>query len=601
MSQLQILRRHSKTPTWALPSNDFNLSPEFGVPRRTQSVCPACNRTAVDTVLTGASSLKEFAAQPGVIDAEIVEESGRVLMRKKCPRHGSFEDVLSTNSGFFRRMESLYFRNDYAANDGTAGDDPSAIRTGRGVALVVDLTNRCNLKCSPCFMDANSAPYVHELSMDDIRGIFDRARAFKPQRDINILFSGGEPTIAPNLLDAVRYAKSVGFNRLCVVTNGIRFAQEEDFALRAREAGVHQVYLQLDGTSNVSHVHRGASNLFEVKSRALENIARAGMKTNLQVTVVNGLNNHGVGDIVRFAIDNVDKIRSVLFQPIMFAGRDAHVTDDVRRARRYTLADLVNDLKGQFPTFDWEPMRDWFPMSVYSVFGHLFDRLNPEAAIGSMYADVHPSQGIVSPLLVDQVSRQVVPLSSFVNVEPFLRDVVRITDRGRGPSLTKAQIVLAMLRNLDTRKAPSGFTASDLSRLFVQFEPRFRSDATEWATRDNDDPRWRLLMVAGMWFQDLFNFDLQVVRMDPAHVAVAQQGEISFCAYNSAGWRQVVEHVQKTANLAEWHRRHGRHPIYANGIPVKLTSVRSGEEEVADEELGAAVATDSPAVSELLA
>src|SRR5262245_34035360 len=119
---MQILGRDSKvkTPTWAPSSNDSNLSPRFGVPRRTQSLCPDCNRSAVAAVITGASHLTEFAAQPGVIDAEIVEERGHVLMRKTCPRHGSFEDVLSTNPAFFRRMESLYFRHDFPANDAAA-------------------------------------------------------------------------------------------------------------------------------------------------------------------------------------------------------------------------------------------------------------------------------------------------------------------------------------------------------------------------------------------------------------------------------------------------------------------------------------------------
>jgi uncharacterized radical SAM superfamily Fe-S cluster-containing enzyme len=89
-------------------------------------------------------------------------------------------------------------------------------------------------------------------------------------------------------------------------------------------------------------------------------------------------------------------------------------------------------------------------------------------------------------------------------------------------------------------------------------------------------------MVAGMWFQDLFNFDLEVVRMDPARVAVAQQGEISFCAYNSAGWRRIIEHIHKTDSLAQWHRQHGRHSIYANGMLVKLMPIRNaGEVEVA--------------------
>ena len=376
---------------------------------------------------TAFANVTDFRSDPGVIDAHILEDSGRILMRKTCAKHGTFEDVLSTNPAFFKRMESLYFGHDFACAGHTNVHDhgPSTVRTGRGIALIVDLTNRCNLKCSPCFMDANHSTYVHELSMDDVRQIFDRARSVKPQRDVNILFAGGEPTIASNFLDAVSYARSVGFNRICVVTNGIRFAQDDGFAARARSAGVHQVYLQLDGTSNESHLHRGAANLFDVKRQALENIARAGMQTNLQVTVMNGVNNGAVGDIVRFAVMNIEKIRSVLFQPIMFTGRDASVAEDDRRSRRYTFADLADDLQQQMRGVQWEPMRDWFPMSAYSVVANLFDHLNPTAAVGSMFAEAHPSQSIFSPLLVNQHTRDVVPIASFVNVERLLADMVQ--------------------------------------------------------------------------------------------------------------------------------------------------------------------------------
>ena len=71
-------------------------------------------------------------------------------------------------------------------------------------------------------------------------------------------------------------------------------------------------------------------------------------------------------------------------------------------------------------------------------------------------------------------------------------------------------------------------------------------------------------MIAAMWFQDLFNYDFSVIGMDAARMAMFP-GEISFCAYNSAGWRQVMEHVYQTASLAEWHRSRGRHRIYTNG------------------------------------
>jgi hypothetical protein len=83
-------------------------------------------------------------------------------------------------------------------------------------------------------------------------------------------------------------------------------------------------------------------------------------------------------------------------------------------------------------------------------------------------------------------------------------------------------------------------------------------------------------MVAGMWFQDLFNYDLSAVRMDATPVATAE-GEVSFSAYNAAGWRKVVEHLHQTANLADWHRIHGRHSIYANGALVQIRSKREIE------------------------
>jgi hypothetical protein len=85
----------------------------------------------------------------------------------------------------------------------------------------------------------------------------------------------------------------------------------------------------------------------------------------------------------------------------MFAGPDAEVQDEERAARRYTLADLAHDLGRQTTAFEWQPMRDWFPMAAYSVFGNLFDGLNPDSPIGSMYSDVHPDQGVFSPLLVN--------------------------------------------------------------------------------------------------------------------------------------------------------------------------------------------------------
>src|SRR5580700_6082615 len=164
-------------PSWApspLPRSWERGAMATGVPRRTLSICPDCNREAVEGVIRGEASLADFRDHPGIIEAEIMEEAGRILMRKACENHGPFEDVLSNHPAFFKRMESLAFGGDFncAGDEKVHNHGPNSIRTGRGTYLIVDLTNRCNMFCSPCYMDANAVGYVHELDMQDVKAVF---------------------------------------------------------------------------------------------------------------------------------------------------------------------------------------------------------------------------------------------------------------------------------------------------------------------------------------------------------------------------------------------------------------------------------------------
>jgi 7,8-dihydro-6-hydroxymethylpterin dimethyltransferase len=418
-------------------------------------------------------------------------------------------------------------------------------------------------------MDANAASYVHELNMEDIKVIFDNALSFKPQREINVLFSGGEPTLSSIFLEAVQHAKSRGFHRLHVATNGVRFAESRDFAFEAKEAGLHAVYLQCDGVSEAKNKHRGLANYMEVKRKALDNIAAGGMRTTLQVTVTNGLNNDRLGDIVRFAIQNIDKIHGVVFQPVMFAGRDDRVSADERYARRYPVTQLAFDLHDQ-TSIGWQPMRDWFPLSTFGIFAHLCDVLNPEAELGSLFQETHPNRGIFSLLLVDTHQKDAIPIPVFFNMEQFMRDIVEITDSGRGPVATKALVSLSTLRNFDRQKAPSGFGLAELGRVLEDCFYRIAGSSDHWSQKAYAyDGRWRVMILNGMWFQDAFNYDFSGICNSTTLVATTQ-GEISFCAYYGGGWRKVVEQQSRTATLAEWHRAHGRHEIYANGKKVDL-------------------------------
>ena len=87
--------------------------------------------------------------------------------------------------------------------------------------------------------------------------------------------------------------------------------------------------------------------------------------------------------------------------------------------------------------------------------------------------------------------------------------------------------------------------------------------------RRND--RWNILFVAGMWFQDLFNYDFR--RTEQCIIPYAtQEGEISFCAYNTGiGWRNIIEKMHMTATLTKWYEEHGRHEIFAGGKKVSIS------------------------------
>jgi uncharacterized radical SAM superfamily Fe-S cluster-containing enzyme len=566
-------------PVWApgkISKSRQRSIPPLGFPRATDSLCPRCVPEIRQRIVQGQEDIAVLLKEcPGQLSAQLVEEDGRILIRKTCEKHGSFEDVISTNPAFTRRIEDLFFGRDFqAVEDETIHQHgASSIKYGRGTVLTVDLTNRCNMMCNPCFTDANQVGYVHEPELEEITAILDRAVSFKPRRQIIILFSGGEPTLSPHFLAAVAHAKKIGFYRILAATNGIRFAQSAEFARQAKEAGLHGTYLQFDGTSNEKNQHRGVPNLFDVKVQAIENMAKVGMKTTLVTTVINTVNRDAIGPIVDFAIQNVDKVQTVVFQPISFTGRDESIDDASRYARRYTLSQLVEDLKLQLKG-QLEPMRDWFPLSTYSAFTSIMDILQgPDASWGWSACNCHPDCGVFSLLVVNRRTHEWIPLFQLFDYEQFMRDVTIITDTARGKLLTEAQLALAILRNYRTDKAPKGFPISQLVNLFRPTSEKADSDRNDRMKTRSQSDEWRILCVEGMWFQDLWTYDFRRTEMCVIPYGT-QEGEISFCAYNTGiGWRQIVESMHRNASLAEWHKTKGKHEIYAQGRTVELSTM----------------------------
>ena len=581
-----ISKNPSFTPRWSekpLLKSWEKQKPPLGWPRTTDSLCPKCVPEIRNKIVAGEIPVEILRNEKvGEIKASIIERNGEILMVKDCAIHGHFEDVMAMDPAFLQKIERVFPGRDIRAHADEKLHDhgSSTVTHGRGSVLTIDLTNRCNMMCDPCFMDANQVGFVHELSWEDIQTMLDNAISIKPRRQMSVQFSGGEPTLSPFFLDAVKYSRKVGYNSVQAATNGIEFAKSPEFCLEAAKAGLRYAYLQFDGVGNAANSHRAIGNLFDVKLRAIENLHSNGVDIVPVITIINGVNNEQVGKVIQFALDNPKKISFLSFQPVSFTGRDEEITDERRQAQRYTLSHLAHDVKNQIGM--GEPTRDWYPISFISTFSDWSDLVKgPDTDWGQLSCGCHPNCGTGMAVMIDKETKEFAPVTKFLNAEQMAKDVAQVNDAARGKLMTVIGGSLALLRNYDPFQAPTNFRLMDLLQKFDKGlgatgknYGKVTGDRTMEDIEMRRKDRWNFLFIAGMWFQDLFKYDFR--RTEQCIIPYAtQEGEISFCAYNTGvGWRNIVEKMHMTASLTKWYEEKGRHEIFAGGKKVPLVSVQ---------------------------
>ncbi len=280
--------------------------------RHTRSVCPVC--------------LKPVAA-------ELIEKDGITYMEKCCPEHGAFSvpvwhgklDMDSWRAGTPELAESREFH--CPENCGICTEHES----GTCCALL-EVTERCNLHCSFCF--ANGGEHESEPALDEL--MLAVACIMEMGNRPTLQLSGGEPTLRDDLPELVAYAKSIGCPYVQLNTNGIRLAEDEAYVHALAEAGLSFVFLQFDGvTDDVYETLRGAP-LLEKKLVAIRNCERYGLGVTLVPTVVRGVNDRQLGDIVRLGTSLSPTVRGVHFQPVSYFGRYPDGQEE-----RYTMDELL--------------------------------------------------------------------------------------------------------------------------------------------------------------------------------------------------------------------------------------------------------------------
>ena len=514
-----------KTTLSGYPIKDVPLT----LPYHTQSLCPECIK---------------------VIPARKFEEDGKVFMDKDCPDHGYFKELISPNVEIYMTMFTRRFHDGVGVSNPIVPDGkhcPSDcgicnMHHSHTALANIDLTNRCDMTCPVCFANANAQGYVTEPELEELRMMMKNLRDMKPVPAKVLQFAGGEPTESPYFFQAVKMAKEFGFGQIQAAHNGKNMAKW-DFAQKAKEAGLHSIYLQFDGLTDDVYLKMRAERVFETKLQAIENARKLNMRVILVPTVVKGINDHQVGDIVKFAIKNADVITGISFQPVCFTGR---INERKRLEKRYTMTHLAMDVEEQ--TGGLVPAKEaWISIGCTSPISRLAQALTGEQA---MTMTLHPDCGSGTYLFVEPNERKEAKvITDFFDLYGALKDVDELASdlmgKRKGGQIstsvklfTKAKAMNILRKHFNADKAPKGLTFSRLLGVMDGYANKEtgRAPGTEQSTS------YSTLFVAGMHFQDPYNYDVERIKRCIIHYS-AKDGKIyPFCTYNSGPYyREKVE------------------------------------------------------------
>ena len=480
--------------------------------RSTKSVCPECL---------------------AVIDASIVEENGKMILEKTCTKHGHFKDIYWSDPKQFRRFERYWHDGSGVMNpSGPDGNCPQScgICTSHKTTTIlanIDVTNRCNQACPVCFANASASGYLYEPTLSQIRAMMQMLRNEKPVPCPAVQFAGGEPTMREDIVEIVKMAREFNFTQVQMATNGIKLSRSVELCRQLNDAGLHTVYLQFDGVTEEPYIKNRGFNALPIKLKAIDNCRIGGLTSvSLVPTLAKGVNDMQVGDIIRFAVKNMDTVKGINFQPISFAGR---INKEERMEKRITISDLFRLIDEQ--TEGAITADDFYPVPFVVPISHF---VSAEEGIPNIEFTVHPHCGTGTYLYIE--NGKIIPITRFIDVEGLLEYIDELAlngDKWIGKSLGKIKrigsLISALPRYIDTSKAPKSI---DVKKLFIDVLKEGTGEATKEFHRHT-------LFIGSMHFMDLYNMDLERIKRCGVHYATPDGRIIPFCTYNTIHRAQV--------------------------------------------------------------
>ncbi|MEM3161848.1 MAG: radical SAM protein [Candidatus Bathyarchaeia archaeon] len=485
--------------------------------RKTESICPVC--------------LKK-------IDATITydKDKNSVLINKNCDKHGDFLIPHWQSFRIYDYAEKYDYFKHFANNHKCNVDSKSCPyvcglcegHISKTVIAVIDLTKNCDLQCSICFASFSENKAEYEPEKREIFKMLKFLSQLKPKPPA-VLFSGGEPLLRKDICEVIQYAHELRFMTI-IATNGLRLAKEPSLAAELKKSGLNIVYLQFDSLGDEVYEKLRGRKLLHEKLKVIEICRKHDIEIILVPTLVKGLNDFEIGKIIRFAAENSEVIRGLVFQPIAFTGRASNgfSIDDWTD---YTFAEEVEK-----QTSGEVKATDLFPVSI----------MTPPIMVMSRFMkkpwplfSCSPHCGIVNWVYVSDNGR-LIPLNRLINFERFFGTLIKLAKSV--DSKSKPQILLtlfsAALRSLNWKLVQKevGLLNFFKTVLRVHMSPTYKSLG---------NIRRRIFLLGCMAFMDRYNFDISRVKRCVIHYVTPELNIIPFCAYNNIYRTQVEAKFSK--------------------------------------------------------
>ena len=378
--------------------------------KNTKSLCPECGRP---------------------VDAEVYDEGGKVYIKKTCSVHGEFINTYWNDVETYDRVKD--YEPSITSVENPSVDDISTCPSNCGLCSkhetstvlgLIDVTNRCNLKCPVCFANAAASGRLFEPTQDEIRQMLKNLRSLKPHPTPAVQYAGGEPTVRKDIVELVKMAKDEGFTHVQIATNGLKLAMKENLAKELKDAGLNTVYLAFDGVTPEPYINNRGRDLLPYKLDAIENCRKAGLGIVLVPTLIKGVNDHQVGDIIKFAFDHNENIYGVNFQPVSFAGRTP--SDQVEK-QRITIPDFIQIIEDQ--TDGDVKTTDFYPPSSVEPIAKFIGAL--EGGEPTVTLNCHQHCGIATYVFREKTEGsgkdKLIPINDFIDVDGLFKKLHEIS------------------------------------------------------------------------------------------------------------------------------------------------------------------------------